>query len=156
MTSISRRDVVLGAGGFALGGILAVMAGLGYREYRRGKNGYGKPRSLAKVRPDADDGWLLTTDDRLEFAAGDRLVESDVLEIRDAVDLPGGDIREFRASELQDCVSACESDKGCKAFTFARSSHPTPAKRRMCWLKDDTTGPPVTDTAAYVSGRRNW
>ncbi|TCM86967.1 PAN domain-containing protein [Rhodovulum steppense] len=156
--SLTRRELLSGIAGFALGSAVVALAGSVYRDYRR-KDRVARQQVAAPAHPPTldDDGWLLTAEDREEFLAGDDLMSSDMLQIRDAVDIPGGDYAAFRVVGLGDCVRACEADSQCAAFTFARSSHPLPNKRRMCWLKGAGTAAPVVDLPAYVSGRRgNW
>lgn len=147
----SRRDVLFGLGGVLVGGAVATAAGLAYREYRRRRGSAGPPNY---VRPPADDGWLINADERRAASSGDALVSSADLDIRDAVDIPGGDYEAFHAGGLSECVSACEADENCRAFTYARSTHFAEDKRGMCWLKSGDTQPAVENAAAYVSGRR--
>lgn len=149
---VSRRDVLFGIGGFTVGGALAVAAGLSYRAYRRRTGTPPKKPAISKVD---DGGWLITEEERAEIASADALVESDVLAIRDAVDIPGGDYSSLRVANLGECVSACEADTSCEAFTYARNTHNNPDKRRMCWMKQGEMFDPIPDRTVYVSGRRD-
>ena len=144
MKDLTRRDVLMAGGAVALLSSVAVSRPVYAQD--------GKRRRRVRVQSSFDDGWLLTEEDRAEYAAGDELVQSRVLDLRDGVDIPGGDARAFRASGLQDCVDACASDSSCEAFTFAKSTHPSARKRRMCWIKNGDTKTPVTGVDIYVSG----
>ena len=145
---LSRRRFLAALGGFVAGGALPTSAGLGYYYGRRRRT------RAVKVKLTREDNWILTEADREAIAAGDKLVNSDMLEILDNIDIPGGgDYRSTRVSGLGDCVEACEADTQCKAFTFARSNHPLPRKRQMCWLKAETPNRTVS-SISYVSGRR--
>ena len=153
---LSRRNVLLGAGSFVLGAATAGVVGVTFREEVKRLLGFNRPTTGRVVQAAAaDDGWLLTEDDRRAFEAADRVASSEVLVLRDAVDIPGGDYESFRAESLQACVSACEAQSECDAFTYASASHGTESKRRMCWLKKGQASSPVTGATHYVSGRRS-
>jgi hypothetical protein len=58
----------------------------------------------------------------------DDLVESRI-EVIPRTDVVGGDYRNFEATDFKGCLTQCESDDRCAAFSFVR-------KERWCWLKD--------------------
>lgn len=146
MTGLTRRALLLATGSAAL------LAGMAWGPALRAQE--AEPRRGLRVQSAFDDGWLLTEEDRAAYAAADTLVESETFDLRDGADLPGGDIGAFRSSGLGDCLAACEADSDCRAFTFARSSHPAVSDRRMCWIKGAGTGSPVTGLDMFVSGIR--
>ncbi|MEM9248491.1 MAG: PAN domain-containing protein [Pseudomonadota bacterium] len=152
---LSRRDALFALGGFAAGGALILGGTRSLRLARERAFAEEQARRAVRVVRLADDGWLLSDEERAALAERDALRDSDVLEIRDAVDLPGGDFAEERVTSLDACITSCEEDARCMAFTYARTSHPLPEKRQMCWLKSAETAPAVTDTPVYVSGRRD-
>ncbi|WP_460082807.1 PAN/Apple domain-containing protein [Roseibium sp. LAB1] len=154
MKPVSRRDFLLGVGGVAIGGAVATAVGLTFRaEIKKiiGLPGLPEDRTL----PTYDDGWLLTEEEWETFQNADKAVTSEILEIRDNVDIPGGDYEEVKVNSVQECVTACEEDSSCKAFTYARASHSDSKKRRACWLKSGSTGTPSTGDSRYLSGRRD-
>ena len=112
------------------------------------------PKRGVRYRRSHDNGWLLTEEDLAEYAAGDAMVHSDDIVLREGTDIPGGDTRGFRAGSLEECVSACEGDEACRAFTFARSTHPSSRKKRMCWIKGQGFSAPINTPGYYVSGIR--
>ncbi|MCK7615564.1 PAN domain-containing protein [Roseibium sediminicola] len=151
---LSRRDLLLGFTGIAVGGAVATAVGLTFRSQIKKLVGLpGTPQD--RTLPTYDDGWLLTEQEWAAFQDADTAVTSDILEVRDNVDIPGGDYDELKVSSVQECVTACEQDSSCKAFTYARASHSDSGKRRACWLKSGSTGTPVTGDSRYVSGRRD-
>ncbi len=143
---LSRRDFFFLAGGFLVGGAAASATGIAILRYKAYK------RQAILIA--GDDGWLLTNDERSEISQGDDIVKSHILDVRDQVDIPGGDYKAMTVSNLSECVSACEEDQNCQGFTFARSTHPIEEKRRACWLKSSDMGKPVFNAASYVSGKR--
>ncbi len=152
---LTRRTLLFGMGGFVFGSALTGVIGFRYRNELRRLLGQERATAARVFAANVgDDGWLLSPDERAELEEQDEIVVSDVLEIRDAVDLPGGDYDSFRALSLQDCVSSCESQKECSAFTYARVSHPVKTKRKMCWLKGSVKSKPIISSPHYVSGRK--
>lgn len=151
--SISRREALLGIAGFAIGSGVVSVAGARFREQQR--QTLLAERTRITVSRIGTDGWLISEEERAAIADADAFRTSEILDVRDAVDLPGGDYQAMRVGSLGECIEACEGDENCAAFTYARASHAVEDKRRMCWLKGGQTGAPVTDTAAYVSGRRD-
>ncbi|MDJ1008166.1 MAG: PAN domain-containing protein [Paracoccaceae bacterium] len=145
-TGITRRHLLFGLAGIGIGGAAFGLLG---RATRAPAPAPWVPRGLAE-----DDGWLLPPEERAAFEAADALVESDVFALRDAVDLPGGDLEALRVRSLSECVAACEADGRCEAFTYARASHPQPEKRRICWLKSEAAEREIAGAPDYVSGRR--
>ena len=143
---LSRRDALILLVGGTLGGAVATTTGLTY--YYTKVKWYPGP-------PPPSEGWLLTQEDLDALAEADRVVESTKLDILDNTDIPGsGDYSSTRVRNLGECVAACEEDSNCKAFTYARSTHAQPAKRQMCWLKEDAPERIVVESPTYVSGRR--
>jgi hypothetical protein len=65
--------------------------------------------------------------------------------IMERTDIPGGDYRKLSLAEFSDCLSACEADRSCEAFTFVK-------KKSVCWLKGSVSTPIVYRRA--VSGIR--
>ncbi|MEO1680902.1 MAG: PAN domain-containing protein [Pseudomonadota bacterium] len=155
---ISRRSALFALGGAVVGGGIATAVGLSFRsEIKRllGLGGGGAETLLSAVKSaGADDGWLLTEEDRAELARRDSDAQSDVMEVRAHVELHGGDYSSRRMRSLQECVSTCEAEARCQTFTFSQSTHPDEGKRQMCWLKEETGLPAVTDAAHYVSGTK--
>ncbi len=147
---LTRRDLFAAVGGIVLGGAIATTAGLSYRAYRKSL----RTQVPKEIKPADEGGWVLSSNDRKEIVAVDQAAESNVLAVRKEVDIPGGDYERFEAGSLQNCVTKCEQDKSCKAFTYAGSRHPVPEKRRVCWLKGSSTDDPVLKAKHYVSGRR--
>ena len=147
----SRRELLAGVGGMVVAGAVATTAGLTFWKTSRHRLETVQPPRAAVS---ADDGWIITAEERRMALDGGPVVSSDILDIRDAVDLPGGDFSSLSVANLSECVMACEKDERCQAFTYARAAHHNEQKRRMCWLKTRDTQPPVTNAAAYVSGRR--
>lgn len=152
----SRRRLLVG-GGVALAG--AAVAAVGWPDrpqLRRWLSPLGI--RLGEDRPEpapaGDDGWLLTAEERAALERADAMVTSEVLELRDAVELRGANFAERGVDDLQACVTACEEDARCAAFTYARASHPNAARRRMCRLKAGR-GEPVGGRPHHVSGRRD-
>ena len=75
------------------------------------------------------------------------------VEILPKVDLMAGDLRGFRTSTgLNECVEACETNEKCKAFTFAKYTHPNDKKKNMCWLKKEKFIYSTSGKEHYVSG----
>lgn len=150
---MSRRDLLVGALGFGVGGVLATATGLGYYFHRRAARSNAQ-RPTVPVSTGIDD-WVLTEADRREAANRDDMPDNAVLDLLDNVDISGGgDIRDLRVNEVGECISACENDKQCNAFTFARLSHPITEKRHMCWIKSDRDPPTRILDVHYISGLR--
>jgi hypothetical protein len=145
---LMRRDFLTFLIGGSIGGAAATATGLTYYF------------TIVKRRPrlsnhGAPSGWILTEKDLDAFAEADKVVSSDQLVILDNSDIPGsGYYQAMRVQNLGECVTSCEQDSKCQAFTYARSTHELPAKRKMCWLKADKPGKIVNDLATYVSGHR--
>lgn len=75
------------------------------------------------------------------------------VELLPKVDLMAGDLRGFRTSTgLDECRDACETNEECRAFTFAKFSHPNKNKKNMCWLKKDKFTYYSSGKDHYVSG----
>ena len=156
---MSRREFFFGVAGGVAGGAVATATGLGayywrkrsFRRYEATKTGL----TDSVVR---DDGWMITEEDRTAIAAaraeGDTLVETDTFELLEGVDYYGGDVGEFRASSLGECVEACEADASCKKFTYATSTHDVQDKRQMCWMKGRRVGRTNRGVENYISGKR--
>lgn len=150
---LTRRDFLGFVAGGTVGGAVATATGLTYY-YKVVKWRPGKPRLAPEP---SDGGWILSQEDLDAFAEADRLVESDTLTMLDNADIPGsGDYKSMRVRNLGECVTACEEDSQCQAFTYARSTHELPRKRQMCWLKENKPEEEriVTDLLTYVSGQR--
>lgn len=151
--SLSRRDFLTFLIGGTLGGAVATTTGLTYY-YTKLKPRNLDMRAVSQPLP-ADDEWLLTEADLEAFAEADRMVDSTELTMLDNTDIPGsGDFQSMRVRNLGECVSACEANSDCQAFTYARSTHALPAKRQMCWLKSEEPQTLVSELSTYVSGRR--
>lgn len=58
-------------------------------------------------------------------------------------DLPGGDYKRLSGMDFETCVSACEADSQCAAFTFAR-------RQQICWLKSSV--PASSRNRSAISG----
>jgi hypothetical protein len=58
-------------------------------------------------------------------------------------DLPGGDYNRLAGMDFEDCVSACEGDSRCAAFTFVR-------RYKVCWLKSSV--PASSRNRSAISG----
>ena len=73
---------------------------------------------------------------------GAALVEMRPGPIENSIDRIGGDYRNFEIPANQDveaCKTACEGDKQCRAWSFARPGYGGPTAR--CFLKDKITRP---------------
>jgi len=157
---LKRRGFLFGSIGFVAGGALATATGLGAYYYRRRQR-----RLNAGAAPAINwnngsaglglDDWVLTEEDLDMLAELEAVPTSEKLELLDDVDIPGaGDYRSERVSGIDQCVSMCENDGECNAFTFARLSHPLEDKRHMCWLKRDRNPETLVSDIFYISGRR--
>lgn len=143
---ISRRDLIIAASAGALGCVVTGTAGL--TAYKIRKSAWSTPAPTAV----ASDGWLLSDDDLAEMAKLDALPETEAFELQPAVDFMGGDIEALEVTGLGQCVEVCEDNRQCKAFTYAKTSHPNADKRLMCWLKDGAVN--ARTDSGYVSGVR--
>jgi hypothetical protein len=82
-----------------------------------------KPFTIVKRRPrlsihGAPSGWILTEKDLDAFAEADKVVSSDQLVTLDNSDILGsGDYQAMRVHSLGECVTSCEQDSKCQAFT---------------------------------------
>jgi hypothetical protein len=145
---LKRRDFLTFLIGGSIGGAAATATGLTYYF------------TVVKRRPrvsnhSAPGDWILTEKDLEAFAEADNAVSSDQLVILDNSDIPGsGDYQSMRVHNMGECVTSCEQDSKCQAFTYARSTHELPAKRQMCWLKADKPEKIVNGLVTYVSGHR--
>lgn len=152
---LSRRGLLLGGGGVLAGAAAAAVAWPDRPQLRRWLSPLGI--RLSEERPEpapaADDGWLLTTEERAALERADAAAASEVLALRDGVELEGDAYDERRVADLQACVAACEADARCAAFTYARASHPRAGERRRCRLTSEV-GEPVSGRPHHVSGRR--
>ena len=152
--NLQRRGFLLGSIGFVAGGSLATVTGLGAYYYRRRNAGARLAINRNDLAASLDD-WILTEEDMEILADLEAIPTSETLEILDDVDIPGaGDYRSERVSGIDQCVSMCEDDDNCDAFTFARLSHPLENKRHMCWLKGDRNPETLLSDIFYISGRR--
>lgn len=146
---LMRRDFLTLLIGGSVGGAVAMATGLTYY-YTRIR--WSPPRVSNDAVPS---DWILTEKDLEIFAEADKAVSSDQLVILDNSDIPGsGDYQAKRVQNLGECVTSCEQDSKCQAFTYARSTHELPGKRQMCWLKTDKPEKIITDLVTYVSGHR--
>jgi hypothetical protein len=145
---LMRRDFLTFLIGGGIGGAAATAMGLTY--YYKVVKWY--PRFSDHGAPS---DWILTEKDLEAFAEADKAVSSDQLVILDNSDILGDSgYQAMRVHNLGECVTSCEQDSKCKAFTYARSTHEHPAKRQMCWLNADKPEKIVNDLATYVSGHR--
>jgi hypothetical protein len=70
------------------------------------------------------------------------LAEPEIGDIEYGIDRFGGDYRNFETAPNPDgkaCAQACEADKRCRAWTYARPGYIGPAGR--CFLKDHVKQP---------------
>jgi hypothetical protein len=54
--------------------------------------------------------------------------------ILDRTDLPGNDFQKLKISDFEQCLSTCEANPRCMAFTFVK-------RQSVCWLKDGMSAP---------------
>lgn len=151
-SKLTRRNVLWGLGGVMTGGAVATSTGLGLWYLRRLEQTRRRNQRVSRAKP--TDGWVLTEADHQAIQQSDALVTSDTLDVLDQVDFVGGDYAEKAVTSLQDCMSACEADTQCEAFTYARSSHTVSTKRQICWLKTNVPETRVENAWHYVSGIR--
>lgn len=62
--------------------------------------------------------------------------DKDMLVLK-GLDFAGGDIDQFEVADSDECLEACKKNLQCKAFTYARTTHPNLEKHNQCWLKDN-------------------
>ncbi len=152
---LSRRGLLLGGGVALAGAAAAAVAWPDRPQLRRWLSPLGI--RLGDERPEPapayDDGWLLTAEERAALERADASAASEVLELRDGVELRSEPYDARRVADLQACVAACEEDARCAAFTYARASHPSAGERRRCRLTAEP-GEPVSRRPHHVSGRR--
>lgn len=66
--------------------------------------------------------------------------------ILERTDLPGNDFQKLSISDFEQCLSTCEANPRCKAFTFVK-------RQSVCWLKDGVS--PGLENRRAVSGVRS-
>jgi hypothetical protein len=66
--------------------------------------------------------------------------------ILERTDLPGNDFQKLEISDFEQCLSTCEANPRCMAFTFVK-------RKSVCWLKDGVSAPLSNRRA--VSGFRS-
>lgn len=64
----TRRDLMFGAGGIALGGTITAAGGLAYREHRR--RAQAEMMRMFQAASDSDDGWIITPEERADLGQG--------------------------------------------------------------------------------------
>ena len=67
------------------------------------------------------------TDTGFRPTIAQRLRRSEITVV-ERTDMPGNDIRDISGITFDGCISACEAEQECKAFTYAR-------RAKQCWLK---------------------
>jgi hypothetical protein len=73
---------------------------------------------------------------------GASLLEPEIGEVEYSIDRYGGDYRNFDVKPHPDgetCAQACQADKRCRAWTYARPGYIGPSAR--CFLKDSVKRP---------------
>lgn len=73
---------------------------------------------------------------------GASILEPEIGDIEHSIDRLGGDYRNFEVKPHpggEPCAQACESDKRCRAWTYARPGYIGPGAR--CFLKDSVKPP---------------
>lgn len=152
--TILRRAFLFGFASFGVGAAAMMATDFAL-------NASAKERTVTPPQPRYFDDtgvrdWVLTDGDFDVLATQDGLPRSSTLSLMDNADIPGGgDFREARMSNVTECVTACEEDEACNAFTYARLSHPRADKRNMCWLKSEGDAERAVDSIHYISGVRN-
>jgi len=70
---LSRRNLLFGTGGFVLGGAVAGVAGIKYRNELKEILGFTRPTTQRLVQlSDEDDGWLLDEEERAAFEQAEK------------------------------------------------------------------------------------
>lgn len=144
---LSRRDLMIAAGAAVIAAAGTAATGLTAYSIRKAS---WKPK--AAPQSVSDGGWVLSQQDMAELESLDAVPRSETFEFRENVDFLGGDLEAIRVDGLGACVEACEANRQCKAFTYAKTNHPQSFKKMMCWLKD-AEGTSRSDIS-YVSGVR--
>lgn len=157
VNKMSRREFFFGVAGAVVGGAAATATGLGAYSYLKAR-GYQATRTGLNEAITAQDGWMITMEDRSKLAAlqvnKDEIVTNDAFEFVERSNIGGEDIKSFRATSFGECVEACQADTACQKFTYATSKHDSSDERQMCRLKDSSNAKTVENATNYISGRR--
>lgn len=151
--SMSRREGLLAIAGVVAGGIVANATNFAVTTLGRAPSG---PPPVTAFEPTGlGMGWVLSDADLAELGAlGTQDIDPARFEVEERLDYLGGDVAAFRAVSSGDCAAACDSDPDCTRFTYATTRHETPAKRKMCWLKNDDIESSRENAGAYISGQK--
>ena len=151
--SMTRREGLLAIVGIVAGGVIANATN--FAVTTMGRSNAGPPAVTTFEPTGLGMGWVLSEVDLAELdALGTQAISETRFEVTEQLDFVGGDVAAFRAVSASDCAAACDSDADCTRFTYATPEHETPAKRKMCWLKNDEIESHREQAGAYVSGRK--
>lgn len=151
--SMTRREGLLAIAGVVAGGIVANASNFAVTSFSRDTSG---PPPVTNFEPAGlGMGWVLSEADMAELGGLDtQAIDETRFEVTERLDYLGGDVGAFRAVSSGDCAAACDSDPACTRFTYATTRHETPAKRKMCWLKNDEIEASRENAGAYISGQK--
>lgn len=151
--SMTRREGLLAIAGVVAGGIVANATNFAVTTL--GRDTSGPPPVTAFEPTGLGMGWVLSDADLEELGAlGTQDIDTSRFEVTERLDYLGGDVAAFRAVSSGDCAAACDGDPECTRFTYATTRHETPAKRKMCWLKNDEIESSRENAGAYISGQK--
>jgi hypothetical protein len=92
--------------------------------------------SLVLGNPLADSGY------RQELEA---TLRRSTMTVYERTDFPGGDYGEIRDASFEQCLSECERDQRCLAFTYV-------LRQKQCWLKSSVSS--AIPLKSAISGRK--
>lgn len=95
-------------------------------------------------------GWIVTPDEKKSLVKAGNNQKARV-EYLEGTDLPGDDLLQTTAANAEECGEICSEQEVCEAFTYAKPSHPNPAKKNKCFLKKKQVQN-VTKDDNYTSG----